>query len=219
MTSSENESQSTQQEEIGLFEAIYTQRGIRYLKPDPIPNEILYKLIQAATKAPSATNRQTWRFIVIRDAEVKQRIGEVYKRTFEELYGPGAVEARPVDFKMFTSGLHLAEHIHEAPVMIMACIEQDNAPSEMSRAASIYPAVQNLLLAARGLGIGAILTTNHKHHEAEVKEILGIPARVDTAALIPLGYPADDANYGPTRRKPVEDVTFFDRWGGAFEAN
>ena len=108
----------------------------------------------------------------------------------------------------------MAEHLHEAPVLILACVKHDGSPSDMRRGASIYPAVQNLLLAARGLGLGAVLSNRPRRgFEKEIKELLGIPENVDTAALIPIGYPAEGAHYGPTTREPVENVTFYDRWG------
>jgi nitroreductase len=85
----------------------------------------------------------------------------------------------------------------------------------MSRGGSIYPAVQNILLAARGLGLGSVITSLHKRYENEIKELLGIPEDVETAALLPIGFPAEGSRYGPTRRAPVEEVTFYDRWGNA----
>ena len=108
---------------------------------------------------------------------------------------------------------YMAEHMHEVPVLILACIEHDGGPSTMSRGGSIYPAVQNLLLAARGLGLGSVITSLHKRYEDEVKALLGIPENVETAALLPIGYPADGVTYGPTRRSPVEEVTYQERWG------
>ena len=199
-------------EDIGLFEAIYTQRAIRYFKPDPVPDEMIRRLIEAATKAPSGADRQPWKFLVIKDSETKRGIAEYYRRTFEEVYGSTATSPRPISKRMMESGSHIAQHIHEVPVMILACVEHDGSPSSMDRGASIFPAVQNLLLAARGLGLGALITNNHKHYEDEVKQLLGIPDNVETAALIPIGYLADGASYGPTRRRPVDEVTYWETW-------
>ena len=94
-----------------------------------------------------------------------------------------------------------------------ARIEHDGSPSTLGRGSSIYPAVQNLLLAARGLGLGSVSTTLHKRFEQEIKDILGIPENVETAALLPVGYPAEGVSYGPTKRAPVDEITSWERWG------
>jgi len=98
---------------------------------------------------------------------------------------------------------------------VLACIETGGGSTNITAGSSIYPAVQNLMLAARGLGLGTVLTTIHKGREAEVKALLGIPANVETAALIPMGFPGEGARFGPTRRVPVDEVAYRDRWGGA----
>ena len=201
-------------EEIGLFEAIYTQRAIREFKPDPVPDEMIHKLIEAATKAPSGSNRQSWRFLVIRDHELKRKIGEYYNRARSSRYGAGAPPSN-IPARRRAASDYMAEHLHDVPVLVLACIEHDGAPSTMSRGGSIYPAVQNLLLAARGLGLGSVITSLHKRYEDEIKELLGIPENVETAALLPIGFPADGARYGPTRRAPVHEVTFYDHWGAS----
>lgn len=199
--------------EIGLFDAIYTQRAIRRFKSDPVPDEMIRKLIDSATKAPSGANRQPWKFLVIRDAETRRRIGEYYLRSWEISYPKDSSTSQRISPQVYESADHLARHFHEAPVFILACREHDGSPSTMSTGASIYPAVQNLLLAARGLGLGSALTTLHKRYEQEIKALLGIPQNVETAALLPVGYPADGVQYGPTRRAPVEEVTYWEKWG------
>jgi nitroreductase len=200
-------------EEIGLFEAIYTQRAVRAFKPDPVPDEVIHKLIEAATKAPSGSNRQGWKFLVIRDVELKRKIGEYYNLARESRYGGGAAPVSNVPPRRQAASNYMAEHMHEVPVLILACIEHDGGPSTMSRGGSIYPAVQNLLLAARGLGLGSVITSLHKRYEDEVKALLGIPDNVETAALLPIGYPARRSPYGSTTRAPVEEVMFYDKWG------
>ena len=200
-------------EEIGLFDAIYTQRAIRELKPDPVSDELVHKLIESATKAPSGGNRQPWRFIVIRDEELKRRIGEYYRRAWDASYGPRPAPRGSLQSHVRASATHLSEHLAEAPVLILACVEHDGSPGTMSRGSSIYPAVQNLLLAARGLGLGSVITSLHKQYEEEIKELLGIPQNVETAALLPVGFPVEGVRYGPTRRSPVEEVTYRERWG------
>ena len=201
-------------EEIGLFEAMYSQRAIREFKPDPVPDELVRRLIEAATKAPSGSNRQDWRFLVIRDYETKKKIGEYYNQARSSRYGAGT-PASNIPPRRQAASNYMAEHLHDVPVLILACIQHNGGPTNMSRGGSIYPAVQNILLAARGLGLGSVITSLHKRYEDEIKELLGIPDNVETAALLPLGFPAEGARYGPTRRLPVEEVTFHDRWGNS----
>ena len=200
-------------EEIGLFEAMYTQRAIRYLKSDPVSDDIIEKLIEAASKAPSGGNRQPWRFIVIRDADVKQKLGEYYYQAWLAAYGPSENPTGGLQRHVRDSATYLAENMKDVPVLIMACVEHDGSPGTMGRGSSIYPAIQNLLLAARGLGLGSVITSLHKRYESEVKELLGIPDNVETAALLPIGYPQDGVEYGPTRRQPVKEITYWERWG------
>jgi len=205
-------------EEIGLFEAMYTQKAIRRLKTDPIPDDVVEKLIEAATKAPSGGDRQPWSFIVVRDAEAKRKIGEWYLEAWNATYGqiPAPTrEAMSTRMKrVIGSAEHLAFHLAEAPVFVIVCAQ---APPDLggitgaSHYGSIFPAVQNLLLAARGLNVGATLTTLHKMHEADVKALLGIPDNFETVALVPLGYPV--GKYGPARRRPAQEVTHWERWG------
>ena len=201
-------------EEIGLFEAMYSQRAIREFKPDPVPDELVRRLIEAATKAPSGSNRQDWRFLVIRDYETKRKIGEYYNQARSSRYGAGAPPSN-IPARRRAASDYMAEHLQDVPVLILACIQHNGGPTNMSRGGSIYPAVQNILLAARGLGLGSVITSLHKRYENEIKELLGIPEDVETAALLPIGFPAEGSRYGPTRRAPVEEVTFYDRWGNA----
>ena len=200
-------------EDVGLFEAIYSQRAIRYFEPDDVPDEAIHKLIEAGTKAPSGGNRQGWKFLVIRDQATKDKIGEYYEDGWEHAYGSANPNPPGIQPHVRRSADHLARTIAQAPVLLLACIEHDGGPSTMGRGGSIFPSVQNILLAARGLGLGSCLTSLHKRHEDEIKALLGIPDNVETAALLPVGYPADNNRYGPTRRAPVEEVAYLDRWG------
>jgi nitroreductase len=204
-----------------FFEVTTTQRAIRRLKPDPIPEAILRQVMDTAICAPSGGNRQGWSFVLVRDAAKRKRLGELYREAWGELmkvpYYAGAAQAPPGSpaGKMLASARHLSEHIGEAPVLIMACVALDpGVTATMTTGASIYPAVQNILLAARALGIGSCITTIHKFRDAEVKELLGIPAGVETAALIPLGYPL--GKFGRPPRRPLRDVAFADTWGQVF---
>lgn len=212
---------------IGLFDALYTTRAIRRFRPDPVPHAVIAKVIEAATRAPNGSNRQRWRFVVIRDPDLRRRVGEAYRRAMDELIPPEEVakDIALVGDSLFHVSLYLAEHIgSEPPVLILVCQEGSAAPARevdallaaRSRGASVYPAVQNLLLAARAYGLGGCLTTTHVIREEEIKSILGIPKHINTFALIPLGYPTD--HFGPVRRRPVGEVTYLDRWGTPFVA-
>ena len=199
--------------DMTLFEAIHTQRAIRNFAPDPVPDEAIDTILKAAIRAPNGGNTQRWSFLVIRDRETKRRFGEWYVDAWGglvsemDLNNPSAQPYRP---SMLTQGME------EIPVLILACLElttRGYTASPITAGSSIYPAVQNIMLAARALGLGTVLTTLHTQHEQEVKEMLGIPEAVSTAALIPLGYPATGERFGGSRRRPVDEVTFHDRWG------
>ena len=198
-------------DEIGLFEAMYTQRAIRYFKSDPVPKEAIDRILEAASKAPSGTNRQMWHFLVVQDDELRAKLADIYRRAGRNAL-PNLQWLQDVNPRILRSATYLVEHLDDAPVLLLACIEHGGS-TNLVTGSSIYPAVQNILLAARGLGLGSVLTTFHKQFEDEVREIFGIPDNVETAALLPIGFPADGARYGPTRRKPVEEVTHWDGWG------
>jgi len=201
---------------IGLFDAMRTTRAMRRLKTDPVPDELIREIIEAGTWAPSGGDSQHWRFIVVKDPQIKKQLQLRYQRAFEDLKQrfhaapppPGKTEAQKQ--RMLAARDHLTEHFHEAPVLIVCCLVGDSG-SGVGAGASIYPAVQNILLAARALGLGATLTTRHLLYEKEVDEILGLPREAHTFAIIPIGYPL--GRFGPVSRAPVEQVTFLDRWG------
>lgn len=203
---------SEQPEKIDVLEAIATTRSMRRLKPDPIPDEALRVILEAATRAPSGSNQQNWSFIVVRDPELKREIQRHYNDVAQSYFKSGPRSApgggEQVMERVRSSAAHLAEHLHEAPVLVLCCIR--GQPS-LGLGSSIYPAVQNLMLAARAFGIGTTLTTFHMRRENEIKELLNIPEDVHTAALIPMGYPTGRWGHGP--RRAVEEVAFADRYG------
>ena len=199
-------------EGIDLFETIDTQRGIRYFKPDPVPDDLITRLLQAAIKAPSGGASQNWRFIVIRAQETRRKIGEMYRTGSRFVIGPDLTSQQR---RVYGAAQHLEDHMEDVPVFILACIQAD--PGSTTWGSSIYPAVQNILLAARGLGLGSVLTTRQSRFEPEIKQLLGIPENVVTAALLPIGFPAEGVRYGPTRRRPLNEVAFNDRWGNSWQ--
>ena len=199
-----------------LFEIIRSTRSMRRLKRDPVPNELIRKILEAGTCAPSGGNMQRWRFLVIRDAEIKRTVGAYYKRAWDEQVAPRYRSGEPAPgmnrdrfLRLLDAAEYLAAHIHEAPVWIMPCLE-GSTPTRTS-GSSIYPAVQNMLLAARALGLGATLTTLYLSFEKEVSAALGLPPDVHSYALLPIGYPI--GRFGPVRRVPLADVVFENRWG------
>jgi len=206
--------------EITLFEAMHQMRAMRRLKPDPVPDDMIRKIIDAGVRAPTGGDVQNWRFIVVKDLDIKKKIQAIYQRAFDVVITryrsspppPGKTEAQKQ--RMLKAVEHLTDHFHEAPVMIVCCLMNDMGAAmglaKMS-GASIYPSVQNMLLAARALGLGSVLTTRHLLYEKDVKEALGLPENVETFAILPIGWPI--GKFGPVSREPVEKVTFFNRWG------
>ena len=199
-----------------LFEIIRTTRSMRRLKPDPVPNELIRQILEAGACAPSGGNMQRWRFLVVRDPEIKRTVGAYYERARDEQAAPRYRSGEPAPgmsrerfLRLLGAAEHLAAHIHEAPVWIIPCLE--GATPTRTSGSSIYPAVQNMLLAARALGLGATLTTLHLQFEKEVEAALGLPPGVHSYALLPIGYPM--GRFGPVRRVSLTEVVFADRWG------
>jgi nitroreductase len=227
--------------DIGLFEAIYSSRALRRFRSDPVPEELLTKILDAAIRAPSAGNAQSWAFVVVRDQEVKQQLGAIYRKAADTISGFYAARGRPAHMtedqyrRLMSSGSYLWDHIAEAPVLLVPCNKPQGLPPPAAlsddvrekldvaiacrpriEAASIYPAVQNIILACRALGLATVITTNHLLYEDEVRQILGIPAEVDTYALMPIGYPVD--KFGPVIRRPLHEVARADRWSNPWPA-
>jgi len=225
--------------EIGLFEAMYSARAMRWLKPDPVPPELIQRILEAAIQAPNAGNRQSWLFMVVRDAEQRRRIGAIYRRVSQWVLKRYQHQSRPAyqsqaEYdRMMSGGVHLYDHMGDAPVLLVPCLRITHAelpaeiPAEVRSAmleaapwtagASIYPAVQNIILACRALGLGTVLTTNHTIAEDEIKQVLGLPAEVRTFALMPIGYP--ERSFGPVKRRPLAEVAMLDRFGSPFSGN
>jgi nitroreductase len=206
----------------GLFDIIHTTRAMRRLKPDPVPDALIRRIIEAGQCAPNGANTQRWRFLLIKDRAIKQAVQVWYQRAFDEVIGPHYRSSTPPPgtdperYRRQAAAVeYLTTHFHEAPVWIVACLEHGTQPANRSSGASIYPAVQNMLLAARALGLGATLTTRHLYYEKETEAALGLPPGVHSYAIIPIGYPA--GKFGPVRRGPLHDIVYQDRWGQAWD--
>lgn len=212
--------------EMELYQAMRTLRAVRRLRPDPIPDDVLHRVLEAATWAPSGGNRQPWRIIVVKDPARKQRLRSLYAERWAEYikrYGnmpadtPQAVRERTG--RTVGAGNYLAAHFHEAPVLAVFCFNPTLlavTDAQLDRISvvgggSVYPAVQNLLLACRVEGLGCVLTTLLCASEPEVRELLSIPQPWATAATIPIGYPVG-RGHGPITRRPVEEMAFLDSW-------
>jgi nitroreductase len=210
-----------------LYEAMQSQRAVRRLKSDPIPRDVLDRVLQAAAWAPSGGNRQPWRIVLVTDPEPKAALGKLYAQSwgrYAEVYkshmrdADDAAKAR--ELRTLAAGDFLAAHFHETPAIAIFCFNPKNmaiTDAKLDRVSvvgggSVYPAVQNLLLACRAEGLGCVLTTLLCEHEAKVREILGIPDPWYTAAAVPIGYPVGKG-YGPTRRRAVKDLVFENRFG------
>jgi len=190
---------------MSLGEAMFTQRAIRRLKPDPISDEDIRTLMDAAAKAPNARNEHRGRFLVVRDRAKIRKFAELYAEAWwaKQPEGWSPENAPPGDKHL--APMRLAEVMKDVPVVAMA------VSTSPGNASSVLPAAQNLMLAARALGLGATLTSRHLRHAQEVEEILGLPQGVHSYAILPIGYPM--GNFGPVRRGPLADVVYQDRWG------
>ncbi len=195
---------------VGLLEGLATTRAIRRYTDDPVPDDDLATILWHAGRAPSGSNRQPFRFLVLRHgsgaAAAKAVLGEAFRT------GWGAKREadgyRPSRFA--DSMQHYVDHFESVPVVVLVCLDRYREPSPYE-GASVYPACQNLLLAARALGYGGALTMWHLGVERELRELLAVPDHVALSACITLGVPA--GRHGPVRRKPLGDVVFDDRWG------
>ena len=225
--------------DMTLFEVMYTARAMRWLKPDPVPDAMIERILEAGIQAPNAGNRQNWLFMVVRDAGQRSRLGEIYRRVSLWVLQRYQHAGRPADQsaeeyqRMMQGGMHLYEHMRDAPVLLVPCLRitpfelPDEIPAQVRTAmreaapwtagGSIYPAIQNIILACRALGLGTVLTTNHTIAEEEIKQVLNLPSEYRTFALMPIGYP--ERSFGPVTRRPLVEVAMLDRYGTSFSGS
>ncbi len=211
---------------IGLFEAIDTQRSLRRFTDAPVPDAAIRRLLDAARKAPSPTNSQPWGFIVVRDAEKRRALAEIYAKAWgfaKQFYGDPAKAKDEPERVMLEATDRLAGALDEAPLFILCCLDRSRLgpmvtpdlatilePS--SAYGAVWAAVQNVLLAARGLGLAALPTNLTRLLDHEVRPLLGMPEHVETVILIAIGHPAE-GTFGPPRRRSLEDVAHLEHWG------
>lgn len=226
----------------GLFETMSTMRAMRRLKPDPVPDELLEQLVQAAVWGPSGSNLQQFRYVVVTDRDVMARLAPLWKRCVDAYLGsagkavPPTMDAEAYG-RMVAAIEYQRDHFAETPALIIPCYRYEqprgslaglramkdalgtgallrlmrgNVFGSVAEASSVYPGVQNLLLAARGLGLGATLTVWHLMLEREWKRELGIPAEFNTFGVIPVGWPV--GRFGPVRRRGVKEIMHVNGW-------
>lgn len=205
-----------------LFDIMATTRSMRRLRPDPVPDELICKILEAGACAANGGNTQTWRFLVVKDPAIKKAVAVYYKKAFDEVVGPRYRSSPPPPgsdaarfLRQHSAVEYLTDHFHEAPVWIVACLVDGPTPNR-GAGASIYPAVQNMILATRALGLGTTLTTRHLLHEKEAEAALGLPPGVHSYAILPIGYPM--GNFGPVKRGPIADIVFQDKWDAPYPA-
>lgn len=214
---------------LDVIDVIYSTRSMRRLRTEPIPESVIWELLDAAIRGPSSGNVQRWAWIVVTDMETKRKIAEWYRDAWFSL-GPGRRERLRSVAERFlprfraplgdddhapdpndAAGEHLANNLEHAPVWVIAAQRGVRGEPNLVDGADIFGAVQNLMLAARSYGIGSTLTMLHRRRERDVAKVLGLPADVATIALIPLGYP--ERPFSVPRRRPVEEVVHWERWG------
>jgi nitroreductase len=217
-------------ETAGLYASMSTLRAVRKLRPDPIPDDVLERVLQAACWAPTGGNTQPWRVVVITDPQVKAAMKEIYAPEWAKYVGGfmKMMEGLPPEQlapweRVAAAGDYLADHLDEAPALLLFCGNPKMmaiTDAKLDRVSvvgggSIYPAVQNAMLACVAEGLGCTLTTLHCLREAAVMELLKIPEGWATAALVPIGYPVGKG-HGPISRQPPSQLAFRDTFGNAW---
>jgi nitroreductase len=207
-------SEPTDSKSPELFATLYSMRALRRFRPDPVPDSVLFQLFDAAIRAPSGQNAQDWRFVVVTEREAKARMQEWATQAWPGLAArytarPGGMDALSRSQKLSLRSVeHLAQHLASVPVIVIVCGLRGR---HSTPGGSTFPAVQNLLLAARALGLGASIFNLPMTGGADLARLLDIPETNQVHCLIPLGYPLD--RFGPVRRKPVREVVFLERFG------
>lgn len=199
-------------EDLPLLEGIRTARAIRRLKPDPVPKELIRKVCDAGTFAPSGGNRQPWVFVAVTDPERRAWVAERYRNAFHVYIAPALKAAEAPDFpdakrRNMRAALHLADHLHEAPVHLFIAGRKRRSEPQVQ---ALYPCAQNVLLACRAVGLGASLTTMHMSFRPELDTWLGLPENTPTCALLPIGWPL--GRFGTPPRRSVDSCLHYEQY-------
>ena len=198
-------------EDLPLLEGIRTCRHIRRLKPDPVPEALIRKVCEAGTFAPSGGNRQPWIFVAVTDAHLRKFVGERYRKHFLEYIAPAREAARDpaypeVKRRNMRAAIELAESMSEVPVQLFVAGWKRRGEPQVQ---ALFPAIQNILLACRAVGLGASLTTLHRLFADEIDPRLGLAPETPSCAMIPIGWPL--GRYGRPPRRSVDEVLFFNK--------
>jgi nitroreductase len=212
---------------VDLYDALMTTRAMRRFSGEPVTDEEIERILAAAVQAPSGGNIQPYQFLVVTDPERRAAIGDIYRRAYDR-YEPAVLKLIP-PFKdeaaqrqherSWAASRYLAETIGAAPAMVLVLmprismtVQDELGDMDVgSPYASVYPAVENLILASRSMGIGTVLTTVYRIHEDELRALCGIPDRYEVVALLPLGHPR--GRWGVAPRRPAESLTSWNRYG------
>ena len=208
-----------------LVEAMMTQRAVRRVRPDPVDDALVLRCIELSLRAPTGSNGQNWEFIVVKDRAVKRKLGKRYRQGWDLYYRSSVRKIAETDESMAKTARAVqwqVDHFEEIPVMIVACLRMTAREGKipylpMPHAVlsgffgSIYPSVQNILLAARSMGLGASLITLPLWSQASARHALGLPTSVTPICIVPMGWPR--GRYGPTTRRPVGEVVHLDTFG------
>jgi nitroreductase len=214
-------------DDVDLYEALLTTRAMRRFSDEPVDRRAIEACLRAAVQAPSGGNIQPWHFVVVDDAAIRARLADLYRRCYERyeraMLPTATAHRSPEDEaswnRTVAAAHHLAEHFHEVPVIVAVCVAgidltltDEQGPLDIgSVLGSVFPAIQNFILAARSFGLGTSLTTVHRIEQQACRDILGVPEHQQIVALLPVGHPL--GRWGVARRKPVEKVTSWNRWG------
>ncbi|MAG33378.1 MAG: hypothetical protein CL908_21085 [Deltaproteobacteria bacterium] len=199
-------------EALPLLEGIRTARAIRRLRPDPVPRALIRKVCEAGPFAPSGGNRQPWVFVAIDDAGKRQWIGDRYRPVFQRYIQPAIERAERENFperlrRNMKAALHLAQHLHEAPVLLFIAGWQRRHKPQLQ---AIFPCAQNVLLACRAVGLGASFTTLHRSFGEECDRLIGLPEEIPSGVMIPIGWPL--GRHGVPPRESVDSKLFWNEF-------
>jgi nitroreductase len=200
---------------MDALEAIGSAVSMRWLKSDPVPDELVERLLWAATRASNPGNSQPWEFMVVREESIRRDVAGIITSRLGGMRrsAESALPANPTQRRIYQGVSYLVEHLADVPVLIFICgnnVYPPNAPQEHMMYSAVFGAAQNLMVAARALGLGAAYTTFQLGVEEAIKERLGMPEETRICVTIPVGWPG--RGYGQLTRKPVEDVVHIDRW-------
>jgi nitroreductase len=202
-------------EALPLLEGIRTARSIRRLKPDPVPRDLIRKICEAGTYAPSGGNRQPWVFVAVDEPDKRRWIADRYRPIFESYIRPAIERAERENFpdrlrRNMNAALHLAEHLHEVPVLLFIAGWKRGGEDQFQ---ALYPCAQNVLLACRATGLGASFTTMHRAFGEECDRMLGLPEKIPSAVMLPIGWPL--GKHGVPPRESVDSKLFFNEFDSA----